>query len=189
MEYLICGLGNIGEEYANSRHNIGFILLDALALDLGVKFTTDRLAMVAEAKYKGRNLVLIKPTTYMNLSGKAYRYWLANYKLKMNQSLVVSDDLDLDFGLFRMKSKGSGGTHNGLTDIIEVMQSNVFPRLRVGIGKDFPRGMQVDYVLGNWKKEEEKAWMDRIPVGVEMIKSFVTIGVDRTMNLYNNKIG
>lgn len=187
MEYLICGLGNIGDEYANSRHNIGFILLDALAQDLGVKFTTDRLAMVAEAKYKGRQLVLIKPTTYMNLSGKAYRYWLAFHKLKMNQSLVVSDDLDLDLGLFRMKSKGSGGTHNGLNDIIEVMGRNDFPRLRVGIGKDFPRGMQIDYVLGSWKKEEEHAWLDRIPVGVEMIKSFTTIGVDRTMNLFNNK--
>jgi PTH1 family peptidyl-tRNA hydrolase len=187
MEYMICGLGNIGEEYANTRHNIGFTLLDALAQDLGVKFTTDRLAMVAEAKYKGRQIVLIKPTTFMNLSGKAYRYWLAFYKLKMNQALVVSDDLDLDFGLFRMKSKGSGGSHNGLNDIIEVMGRNDFPRLRVGIGNDFPRGMQVDYVLGKWKTEEERAWLDRIPIGVEMMKSFTVNGVDRTMNLFNNK--
>ena len=187
MEYMICGLGNIGEEYANTRHNVGFMMLDSLAQDLGVKFTTDRLAMVAEAKYKGRSLVLIKPTTFMNLSGKAYRYWLAFYKLKMNQSLVVSDDLDLDFGFFRMKSKGSGGSHNGLNDIIEVMGRNDFPRLRVGIGNNFPRGKQIDYVIGEWKKEEEKVLLERIPVGVEMMKSFTINGVERTMNLFNNK--
>ncbi len=187
MKYLICGLGNIGDEYADTRHNIGFTILDALAKDLGVTFTTERLAMMAEAKYKGRQLILIKPTTYMNLSGKAFRYWLKLHDIPLDRSLVVSDDLDLDFGVFRMKGKGSGGTHNGLNNIIEVMARNDYPRLRVGIGKDFNRGQQVDYVLGKWKKEEVSAWIERIPVAVEMIKSFTTIGPALTMNQFNNR--
>ncbi len=187
MKYLIVGLGNIGEEYANTRHNIGFIIADALAQDLGVKFTTERYAMRAEARYRGRPVVIIKPTTYMNLSGKAYRYWLNEEKVAVENSLVVVDDLDLDPGVFRMKTKGSGGSHNGLNDIIATLGNTNFPRLRVGIGSDFARGFQVDYVLGRFTREEEKLFTERIPTAVEMIKSFIAAGATNTMNTYNNK--
>lgn len=187
MKYLIVGLGNIGEEYANTRHNIGFILADALAQDLGAKFVTDRLAMRAEARFKGKTIVIIKPTTYMNLSGKAYRYWLTMEKIDIEKSLVVVDDIDLDSGVFRLKLKGSGGSHNGLTNIIEMLGNANFPRLRAGIGNDFARGFQVDYVLGRFTRSEEKLFMERIPFGVEMIKSFIGAGAANTMNIYNNK--
>ena len=187
MKFLIVGLGNIGDEYANTRHNIGFILADAFAQDLGVKFTTDRLASRAEARFRGKTIVIIKPTTYMNLSGKAYRYWLEMEKIEVENSLVVVDDLDLDPGVFRMKLKGSGGSHNGLNNIIEMLGHNNFPRLRVGIGSNFARGYQVDYVLGRFTREEEKIFLDRIPFGVDMIKSFISAGAGNTMNNYNNK--
>lgn len=187
MRYLIAGLGNIGDEYANTRHNIGFIIADALAMDLGVKFTTDRLASRAEAKLKGRSVVIIKPTTYMNLSGKALKYWLTMEKIEVVNSLTIVDDLDLDRGVFRLKTKGSGGSHNGLNNIIEMLGTNEFPRLRVGIGNDFARGFQIDYVLGRFTKEEEKLFMERIPVAVEMIKSFILAGPTNTMNSFNNK--
>lgn len=187
MKFLIVGLGNIGDEYANTRHNIGFILADALAQDLGVKFTTDRLASRAEARFRGKTIVIIKPTTYMNLSGKAYRYWLEMEKIEIDNSLVVVDDLDLDPGVFRMKLKGSGGSHNGLNNIIEMLGHNNFPRLRVGIGSNFARGYQIDYVLGRFSREEEKIYLERIPFGVEMIKSFISAGAGNTMNTYNNK--
>jgi len=187
VKYLIVCLGNIGEEYANTRHNIGFIIGDALASDLGVKFTTDRLAARAEAKYRGKTLIIIKPTTYMNLSGKAYRYWLTQENISIENSLVIVDDLDLDTGVLRMKTKGSGGSHNGLNHIIEMMGRNDFPRLRVGIGSNFARGFQVDYVLGRFSREEEKIFMEKIPVAVEMVKSFVAGGATNTMNAYNNK--
>lgn len=187
MKYLIVGLGNIGEEYANTRHNIGFIIADALASDFGVRFTTDRLASRAEAKYRGKTVVIIKPSTYMNLSGKAYKYWLTNEKIDVQNSLVVVDDLDLDPGVFRLKTKGSGGSHNGLNNIIETLGTNEFPRLRVGIGSDFAKGFQIDYVLGRFTKSEEKLFIDRIPFGVEMIKSFIHAGPLNTMNVFNNK--
>ena len=187
MKYLIVGLGNIGEEYANTRHNIGFILADALAQDLGAKFVTDRLAMRAEARFKGKTIVIIKPTTYMNLSGKAYRYWLTMEKIDVEKSLVVVDDIDLDPGVFRLKLKGSGGSHNGLNNIIEMLGNANFPRLRAGIGSDFARGFQVDYVLGRFTRSEEKLFIERIPFGVEMIKSFIGAGAGNTMNAYNNK--
>ncbi len=187
MKFLIVGLGNIGDEYANTRHNIGFILADAFAQELGVKFTTDRLASRAEARFRGKTIVIIKPTTYMNLSGKAYRYWLEMEKIDVENSLVVVDDLDLDPGVFRMKLKGSGGSHNGLNNIIEMLGHNNFPRLRVGIGSNFARGFQVDYVLGRFTREEEKIFLDRIPFGVDMIKSFISAGAGNTMNTYNNK--
>jgi PTH1 family peptidyl-tRNA hydrolase len=187
VKFLIVGLGNIGDEYANTRHNIGFILADALAQELGVKFTTDRLASRAEARFRGKTIVIIKPTTYMNLSGKAYRYWLEMEKIPVENSLVVVDDLDLDPGVFRMKLKGSGGSHNGLINIIEMLGHNNFPRLRVGIGSNFARGYQVDYVLGRFTREEEKIFLERIPFGVEMIKSFFSAGATNTMNGFNNK--
>jgi PTH1 family peptidyl-tRNA hydrolase len=187
MKYLICGLGNIGDEYANTRHNIGFIALDALAAAFKVSFKPGRLASVAEASFKGRKLVLIKPSTYMNLSGKAVKYWLQNEKLEPEHLLVIHDDLDFPSGAIRIRKKGSGGTHNGMTDIIEQLNTDEFARVRIGIGSDFPRGMQVDYVLGRWTKEEEKIMIERIPLVVEAVKSFVTQGVDRTMNEYNKK--
>jgi PTH1 family peptidyl-tRNA hydrolase len=187
MKFLIVGLGNIGDEYANTRHNIGFILADALAQELGVKFAIDRLASRAEARFRGKTIVIIKPTTYMNLSGKAYRYWLEVEKVDIENSLVLVDDIDLDSGVFRMKLKGSGGSHNGLNNIIEMLGHSNFPRLRVGIGSNFARGFQVDYVLGRFTRQEEKIFIERIPFGVEMIKSFISAGATNTMNSYNNK--
>ncbi len=187
MKYLIAGLGNIGDEYANTRHNIGFIIADALAQDLGVKFTTDRLASKAEAKLKGKQIVIIKPTTYMNLSGKAYKYWLNTEKIEVENSLVIVDDLDLEPAMLRLKTKGSGGSHNGLNNIIETLGHTDFPRLRVGIGNDFARGFQIDYVLGRFTKAEEKLFIEKIPLAVEMIKSFILSGATVTMNTYNNK--
>lgn len=187
MKYLIVGLGNIGEEYANTRHNIGFIIADALAQDFGVKFTTDRLASRAEVRFRGKTVIIIKPTTYMNLSGKAYRYWLTMENIQVENSLVIVDDLDLEPGVFRLKTKGSGGSHNGLNNIIEMLEHNNFPRLRVGIGSNFAKGFQVDYVLGRFSRDEEKLFLDRIPVAIEMIKSFIAAGPTNTMNTFNNK--
>lgn len=187
MKYLIAGLGNIGEEYANTRHNIGFIVLDALAAALDAKFTIDRHAFKAEAKFKGRTLILIKPTTYMNLSGKALKYWLDKEKIPLENCLVISDDLDLPLGVLRLKVRGSGGSHNGLNHIIETLLTNEFPRLRIGIGDDFARGYQAEYVLSRWSKTEEKILIPRIEMAVEAIKSFVTVGIDRTMNDFNKK--
>jgi PTH1 family peptidyl-tRNA hydrolase len=187
VKYLIAGLGNIGIEYADTRHNIGFIIADALVNDLKGKFETERLASVARVKYRGRTLVVIKPTTYMNLSGKAVKYWLDKEKIPLNNLLVVLDDIALDKGVLRMKKKGGDAGHNGLTDIIEKLGTNEFPRLRFGIGNDFARGYQVDYVLGKWSTSEVKLLIPRVEKAVEMIKSFVTLGIDRTMNLYNNK--
>lgn len=187
MKYLITGLGNIGDEYANTRHNIGFIILDALASKAGTGFKTERYASVCQIKHKGRILVLIKPSTYMNLSGKAYRYWLERENIEMANSLVIFDDLDLPCGSLRLKPSGSGGSHNGMNHIIEIMNTVQIPRLRVGIGSDFAKGYQVDYVLGKWTGEEEKIMLPRIDMAIDIVKSFSTLGIDRTMNLYNNK--
>ncbi len=187
MKYLIACLGNIGVEYANTRHNIGFVVANALAGDLKGKFETERLASVSRLKYKGRTLVVIKPTTYMNLSGKAVKYWLTKEKIPLDKLLVVLDDIALPLGTLRMKKQGGDAGHNGLTDIIEKLGTNVFSRLRVGIGNDFPKGFQVDYVLGQWSRSETDLLIPRVEKAVEIIKSFVTLGTDRTMNLYNNK--
>lgn len=187
MKYLIVCLGNIGEEYANTRHNIGFIIGDALASDFGVSFTTGRYASKAEARYRGKTVVIIKPTTYMNLSGKAFRYWLSEENPGIGNSLVVVDDLDLDTGILRLKTKGSGGSHNGLNNIIEVLGHSNFPRLRVGIGNNYAKGFQVDYVLGRFTRDEEKIFAEKIPLAVEMIKSFISNGATNTMNQFNNR--
>ena len=187
MKYLIAGLGNIGAEYANTRHNIGFVVANALAGEQKGKFETERLASVARIKFKGRTLVVIKPTTYMNLSGKAVKYWLTKEKIPLNKLLVVLDDIALPLGTLRLKKQGGDAGHNGLTDIIEKLGTNVFPRLRVGIGNDFPKGYQVDYVLGQWSRSETDLLIPRVEKAVEIIKSFTTLGTDRTMNLYNNK--
>lgn len=187
MKYLIACLGNIGSEYNNTRHNIGFDIADALATDLKGTFKVERLASVCNAKYKARTLVIIKPTTYMNLSGKAVKYWLDKEKISIENLLVVLDDIALPFGTLRLRPKGSDAGHNGLSDIIQTLGTNQFARLRFGVGNDFPRGRQVEYVLGKWPKKEEKELPFKINSAVEVIKSFTSIGLARTMNSYNNK--
>lgn len=187
MKYLIACLGNIGVEYDDTRHNIGFKVADKLAHDLEVKFTTSRLAQVAEAKIKGRNVLIIKPTTYMNLSGKAVQYYIRQEKIELENVLVVCDDIALPLGTLRLKKQGSDGGHNGLANIIEMLGSNAFCRLRFGIGNDYAKGHQVDFVLGKWKTDELSLVDERADIAVEMVKSFVLQGADRTMNEFNNK--
>ena len=185
MKYLIACLGNIGVEYDDTRHNIGFKIADRLAKDLEASFSTGRLAQTAEMKFKGKTLLVIKPTTYMNRSGKAVKYWLQQEKIPIENLLVVNDDIALPLGTLRLRKQGADGGHNGLTDIIDKLGTNVFCRLRFGLGDDFPRGRQVDFVLGKWKPSEEPIVDEKVDEAVEIIKSFVTQGVDRTMNLYN----
>lgn len=187
VKYLIAGLGNIGAEYANTRHNIGFVIADALAQDGKTIFETGRLADVTKVKYKGRIIVVIKPSTYMNLSGKAIRYWLEKENIPIENMLVVTDDIALPTGVLRLRAKGGDGGHNGLMSIIEHLASSEFARLRVGIGNDFAQGFQVDYVLGKWTHEEENILIPKVKTAIEIIKSFVAIGVERTMNIYNTK--
>jgi PTH1 family peptidyl-tRNA hydrolase len=187
MKYLIVGLGNPGVKYDNTRHNIGFEIVTALAKELDYSFNVDRHCEKSEAKYKGRTLILIKPSTYMNLSGKAVHYWLQKEKIPLDRLLVINDDLALPFGKLRLKGKGSDGGHNGLKDIQAVLNTTVYNRLRFGVGGDFPKGRQSDYVLGNWSEEEHKELSDRIKLGVEFVKSFSTIGLEMTMSALNGK--
>ena len=187
MKYLIAGLGNIGDDYAGTRHNIGFDVLDALAKANGVSFKQDRLATVAEFKYKARIFVLIKPTTYMNLSGKAVQYWMQAEKISIENLLVITDDLALPFGSIRLKGKGSDGGHNGLKNIQETLNSNLYARLRFGVGNEFAQGGQVDYVLGKWGEEEIKVLPGRLEKCAEAIKAFGTIGIGLTMTNFNGK--
>lgn len=187
MKYLIAGLGNIGAEYSNTRHNIGFVVADALVKELKGEFKVEKLASVARVKYKGRTLVVIKPTTYMNLSGKSVKYWLEKENIPLNHLLLVLDDIALPTGSLRMKARGGDAGHNGITDCILKLNTVEFPRLRIGIGDDFPKGYQADYVLGQWTRSEESIMIPRIEVATEMIKSFTTIGIELTMTKYNNK--
>jgi len=187
MKYLIAGLGNIGDEYANTRHNIGFIVADALALSLKSSFETGRYADVARASLKGRKLVIIKPSVFMNLSGKAVRYWMNKEEIPLENLLVIVDDLALPVGGLRLRQKGNDGGHNGLISVTEYLGSPDFSRLRIGIGNDFAKGYQVDYVLGRWTKGEEKVLLPEIDRMVELIKSFVLAGIERTMNIFNKK--
>ena len=182
MKYLIVGLGNIGAEYANTRHNIGFRVLDALAEASNATFTAGRYGSTATIKHKGRTLILLKPSTYMNLSGKAVRYWLDAEKIEVQNLLVIVDDIALPFGTLRMRAKGSDGGHNGLKNINELLGRNDYSRIRFGIGGDFARGHQVDYVLGEWSDEESKAMPERLKVFGDAILSFATIGGERTQN-------
>jgi len=186
-KFLIAGLGNIGDEYDNTRHNIGFKVLDTIAKEHGLTFRTDRLAAVAEYRFKGRTLVLIKPSTYMNLSGKAVNYWLQAEKIPKENLVVVTDDIALPFGSLRMKGKGSDGGHNGLKNIQETLNSVEYTRLRFGVGSEFSKGHQVSYVLGKWTPEEEKQLEPRIRQAIEMIQGFATIGLQLTMTNYNKK--
>jgi len=187
MKYLIVGLGNIGEEYRNTRHNIGFVTADCLAASGEVAFATVRYGALAQMKYRGRQLLILKPSTYMNLSGKAVKYWMTKENIPLENILVVSDDIDLNMGVLRMKAKGSGGTHNGLNNIIYELETTDFPRLRFGIGRNFSIGHQIDFVLGKWTPEEEPIVEERKKTAVEMIKSFIMAGINDTMTRYNNK--
>lgn len=187
MKYLIVGLGNIGPEYVHTRHNIGFDVADALAKSLDVSFGNDRKAWKAEGRFKGRSLVIIKPTTFMNLSGEAVRYWLGFLKIPQENMLIVTDDLALPFGTLRLRPSGGAAGHNGLTSIIECIGSERFARLRFGIGNDYPRGRQADYVLGHWTPEEASALTARVETAVEIVKTFASTGIQAAMNAYNNK--
>lgn len=187
MKYLIVGLGNIGAEYADTRHNIGFDVLDALAEASNTSFTTDRYGAVATLRSKGHTLVLLKPSTYMNLSGKAVRYWLDAEKIPRENLLVIVDDIALPFGTFRMRTKGSAGGHNGLKNITELLGTEEYARMRFGVGGDFPRGHQVEYVLGEWSDEERTALPERLKVFVDAIRSFATVGTQLTMTNFNKK--
>lgn len=187
MKYLIAGLGNIGPEYKNTRHNIGFQILDALAEASNISFKDKRFGFVAEYKFKARTFILLKPTTYVNLSGRAVNYWLQKEKIDINNLLVLVDDIALPFGTLRVRAKGGAGGHNGLENINQVLGRNDYARLRFGIGDDFYKGYQVNYVLGEWSKEEQKELKFKIDDSIEIIKSFGTIGIDRTMNFHNKR--
>jgi PTH1 family peptidyl-tRNA hydrolase len=187
MKYLIAGLGNVGEEYAETRHNIGFKVVDALSRASNVSFSLSRHAEVAKVKHRGRVLVLIKPTTYMNLSGKAVNYWMQEEKIPLDKVLVVTDDIALPFGKQRLRMKGSDGGHKGLKNINQVLGTNNYARLRLGVGNEFEKGRQVDYVLGNWNTEELDTLEERIDIAVETVKSFVAVGGPHTMSQFNNK--
>ena len=187
MNYLIVGLGNVGPDYENTRHNIGFDVVDCIAQSKDASFTVDRLAYRTEVKVKGRKLVLIKPTTFMNLSGKAVNYWLQAEHIGIENLLVITDDLALPLGSLRMKGKGSDGGHNGLKDIEAVLGTPNYARLRFGVGNAFAKGKQVDFVLGKWEAEELPVVKDRINLAAEAVQSFCSIGIDRTMNLFNKR--
>jgi PTH1 family peptidyl-tRNA hydrolase len=186
MKFLIVGLGNIGAEYHHTRHNIGFDVADALAAKHNVSFNSDRLADVATIRWKGRILVTIKPTTYMNLSGRAVKYWMDKEKIAAENIMVILDELALPLSAIRIRPGGSDAGHNGLKSIQESIATNQYPRLRFGIGNDFPKGRQVDYVLGKWGPIEEPVVQQKIDKCVEVIESFATNGLSRTMNNYNN---
>ncbi|MFN0214269.1 MAG: aminoacyl-tRNA hydrolase [Saprospiraceae bacterium] len=182
MKYLITGLGNIGHDYEGTRHNIGFEVLDYLCKNLAGEWKGNHHGDLAEVKFKGRTLILLKPNTYMNLSGKAIRYWLQKEKIPVENSLTVLDDLNLEFGKQRLRPKGSDGGHNGLKSIQELLETDAYPRLRIGIGSGFSKGKQVNFVLGKWT-EDEKAELSRImEKAEEVIKIFVTLGIERAMN-------
>lgn len=187
MKYLIVGLGNIGSEYAGTRHNIGFRVLDALAKASNLVFEDKRYGMVATLPLKGQQLVLLKPSTYMNLSGNAVRYWMGKENIPLERLLVVVDDLSLPFGALRMKPGGSDGGHNGLKHIASVLGTQAYARLRFGIGNDFPRGGQIDYVLGQFTEEDLKTMDERVELAGEMVKSFCLAGIQITMNQFNKK--
>ena len=188
MKYLIVGLGNVGAEYAGTRHNIGFMVVDALARTAGASWSLERRAYRAEMRLKGRTLVLLKPTTYMNLSGEAVRYWMQAEKVPLTNLLIIVDDIALPLGTLRMKKQGSGGGHNGLGNIEALLGNTNYCRLRVGVGNNFGRGHQIDYVLGAFSPEEQATLEPRIETACEAVKCFATQGPDRAMNMYNGGV-
>ena len=187
MKYLIVGLGNIGDEYRDTRHNIGFKILDAFAEASNISFTTDRYGDTARVRVKNKQLVLLKPSTYMNLSGNAVRYWKEKENIEVNHILVLVDDIALPFGAIRIKGRGSDAGHNGLKSIAQLLGSDAYPRLRFGIGNDFPRGCQVDYVLGNFSLDERQKLPTRIDVAIDALKTFCLDGINIAMNTFHNK--
>ena len=186
-KFLIVGLGNIGEKYEHTRHNIGFKILDYFAKVEDISFTTEKLGDIAKYKIKGRSFVFLKPSTYMNLSGKAIKYWLDKEKIPLENLLVITDDLNLTFGNIRVKTKGSDGGHNGLKDTQDKLQTVKYNRFRFGISDAFSKGRQVDYVLGEWSEEEQAKLKERLEKSVELIKSFGLAGISNTMNQFNGK--
>ncbi|MCO6501280.1 MAG: aminoacyl-tRNA hydrolase [Vicingus serpentipes] len=187
MKYLVVGLGNIGSEYENTRHNIGFKILDALAKASSIFFEANKLGDTTTLKFKGRTIILLKPSTYMNLSGKAVNYYLQKEKINLENLLVITDDIALPFGTLRLKGKGSDGGHNGLKNIIEVLGNANYARLRFGVGSDFVQGKQINHVLGEFAPEEQALLPERIEKAIQVIKAFTTIGLGRTMSEFNNK--
>ncbi len=186
-KFLIVGLGNIGAEYVNTRHNIGFKVLDYLAKKESLDFQTVKLGSLAEYKFKGRSFFLLKPNTYMNLSGKAVQYWMEKENIPLENVFVITDDLNLPFGTIRIKPKGSDGGHNGLKNINLVLNTNQYTRFRFGISDEFKKGKQVDYVLGEWNSAENEALPERLEIASEVIKSFGTAGLENTMTTFNGK--
>ncbi|MCF7566849.1 aminoacyl-tRNA hydrolase [Sabulilitoribacter arenilitoris] len=186
-KFLIVGLGNVGEKYQNTRHNIGFKVLDFFANKEDLIFETQKLGDIATYKLKGRTFIFLKPSTYMNLSGKAILYWLTKEKIPLENLLVITDDLNLPFGSIRLKTKGSDGGHNGLKDTQDKLNTTKYNRFRFGISDTFSKGRQVDYVLGEWTEEENITLTERLDKSVELIKSFVLSGVNNTMNTFNGK--
>jgi PTH1 family peptidyl-tRNA hydrolase len=186
-KFLIVGLGNIGDKYVNTRHNVGFKILDHLALLEDLTFETQKLGDIAKYKFKGRTFILLKPSTYMNLSGKSVLYWLKKEKIPLENLLIITDDLNLHFGNIRLKTKGSDGGHNGLKDIQDKLQTTKYNRFRFGISDEFSKGRQVDYVLGEWSVDESDKLKERLNTAVELIKSFGTAGINNTMNTFNGK--
>src|SRR5437868_8001191 len=184
-KFLIVGLGNIGKEYANTRHNIGFDVVNAFVLKHGGEFKVERLAYVAHVKFKGKPVVCVCPTTYMNLSGRAFYYWLNMEKIPVENTLTIVDDVALPLEKIRIRAGGSAGGHNGLRDIETALGSPDYPKLRFGIGNNYPKGMQADFVLAKWFKEEEPLVLKKIGVCVEAIESFMSIGIEQTMTAYN----
>lgn len=186
-KFLIVGLGNIGAEYVNTRHNIGFKIVDFLAKKEGIQFETVKLGSLAEYKFKGRTFFLLKPNTYMNLSGKAVKYWMEKENIPLENILIITDDLNLSFGTIRIKPKGSDGGHNGLKNINLMLNTSNYSRFRFGISDEFKKGKQVDYVLGDWDEDEKTKLLERLEVGSEIIKSFGTAGLENTMTSFNGK--
>ena len=187
MNYLVVGLGNIGAEYANTRHNIGFMVLDAWAQASNISFESGRYGSTATISFKGRKFFLLKPSTYMNLSGKAVRYWMNELKIPVENIIVISDDLNIPFGTLRLRKNGSAGGHNGLTNITELIGTQEYARIRVGIGNDFGKGQQVGFVLGELSKEEKEEMVDISKRVIDGVKAWATIGADRAMNTVNTK--
>lgn len=185
MKYLIVGLGNMGSDYDGTRHNIGFDVVDQICKSLEGSWRLDTHGDLAEVKYKGRTLILLKPNTYMNLSGKAVRYWLQKEKIQPENLMIITDDLNLDFGKTRIRPSGSDGGHNGLKSIQELLATTTYPRLRMGIGSTFSKGKQVNFVLGKWSNDEAAELPNIIERAAEAVKTFASIGIDRAMNLYN----
>lgn len=186
-KFLIVGLGNIGAEYSNTRHNIGFKIVDHLAKKESITFQTAKLGDITEFKTKGRTLLLLKPNTYMNLSGKAVKYWMEKENIEKENILIITDDLNLSFGTIRIKSKGSDGGHNGLKSIQALLNTAEYPRFRFGISDEFKKGKQVDYVLGEWNEEEKAKLTERLDIAAEIIYSFALAGLNNTMNEFNGK--